>query len=133
MAAKFQSRPECGRRLHVLEPRPGKRVICPKCGMRFYPAGQSWLESRASIPGHFPRIGKPLWALATLLLLAGVLGSLFFFSHSASATPSPPAQAAAKTNGSTERQDSRSEFRRLMVAGNAALARQQFRDAIAEY
>ena len=103
--------------------------------MRFYPAGQSWLETPASgmVPGHFPRIGKTFWALATLLLLAGVAGSLFIFSHSASATPSPPAQATAKANDSTEKQDSRSQFRRLMVAGNDALARQQFPDAISAY
>jgi tetratricopeptide (TPR) repeat protein len=133
MATNIQNCPECGRSLHILEPRPGKRVICPKCSMRFYPAGQCWLESPASIPLHLPRMGKPFWALATLLLLAGVAGSLLLFSHSSGVTPSPPAQAASKANASTRKPDSRSEFDRLMVAGNAALARHDFREAIASY
>jgi len=138
MATNIQNCPLCGRHLHILESQIGKRVVCPKCGGRFVGAGPSWLETPATSMGlgnaSHRTFGKPVWAGATALLLAAVLGGVLLFGRSASATPAPPAQpTAVAVREQTDRQSARDEFHRLMVEGNAALANQQFSDAIQSY
>src|SRR5262249_39554487 len=138
MATNIQNCPLCGRHLHILESQIGKRVVCPKCGGRFVGAGPSWRGTPAAFVGighASPRApGKPVWAGATALLLAGVLGGFLLFGRSASATPAPPVQpSTAAVKEQTDRQTARDEFHRLMVEGNVALANQQFGDAIQSY
>jgi tetratricopeptide (TPR) repeat protein len=136
MASNIHYCPACGRRLQILKARPGKHVTCPKCGIRFVPPGPSWLEEPvpASKSIHFPHVGKPIWALATvLLLLTGVLGGFFLFGRSANATPAPPVQQSTAAKEASARENARVEFQRLMLDGNAALAGQRFSDAIDSY
>jgi Flp pilus assembly protein TadD len=134
MTTNIQNCPLCGR--HILESQIGKRVVCPKCGGRFVGAGPSWLETPATSVGFgnasLRTYGKPVWAGAALLL-AGVLGGVLLFGRSASATPAPPAQSTVAVKEQTDRQSAKDEFHRLMVEGNAALANQQFSDAIQSY
>jgi tetratricopeptide (TPR) repeat protein len=138
MATNIQNCPLCGRHLHILESQIGKRVVCPKCGGRFVGTGPSWLETPATSVGSgnasHRTFGKPVWAGATALLLAGILGGVLLLGRSASATSAPPAQpTAAAVKEQTDRQNARDEFHRLMVEGNAALTNLQFSDAIQSY
>src|SRR6516164_2835929 len=115
MATNIQNCPLCGRHLHILESQIGKRVVCPKCGGRFVGAGPSWLETPATSMGlgnaSHRTFGKPVWAGATALLLAAVLGGVLLFGRSASATPAPPAQpTAVAVREQTDRQSARDEF-----------------------
>jgi tetratricopeptide (TPR) repeat protein len=137
MATNIHNCPACGRRLHILESQIGKRVVCPKCGGRFVGTGPSWLEtpatSVASGNASHRTFGKPVWAGATALLLAGVLGGFLLFGRSVSATPAPPPQPTVAAKEQSDRQNARDQFHHLMLQGNTALTNLQFSDAIRSY